>query len=427
MGTATEPTPIALEPDAPFRILVLADFSGRANRGLHGPLAGRPAIRIDCDNFDEVLERLAPALKLPGSSLRFSQLDDFHPDHLYRTLPLFEKLANLRPALPKARQAAAPVKLEDLIQQSEDRPADASDANDLAAFIERVSAAHLESKPEPGQQEWQLKVHAVVAEQMSAILHHADYQALEGAWRAVSMMVDRLGAEDGLQIYLLDATLAELTSEPEGLARLLAASKKAWGLLVANFAFGQGARDAARLAVLGHAARSCGAPILAEAMPPSDVSDEWESLRRSSAARSIGLALPRFLLRLPYGRNTSPVEALTYEEMTSSVHSQYLWGNPAFFCAILIGLAFREEGWDLRPGLVRRIDGLPQHLYTENGETSSKPCAEVLMTEHEAEELLDRGFIPVASLKDQDAALAVRFCSIANPAAPLAGRWSSAG
>jgi hypothetical protein len=43
------------------------------------------------------------------------------------------------------------------------------------------------------------------------------------------------------------------------------------------------------------------------------------------------------------------------------------------------------------------------------------------MTEKDAEDLLEAGFMPVASLKEQPAAMVVRFQSIAEPLAPLAG------
>ena len=51
----------------------------------------------------------------------------------------------------------------------------------------------------------------------------------------------------------------------------------------------------------------------------------------------------------------------------------------------------------------------------------AKPCAEILMTEKDAMSLLDAGFMPVASIKNEPAALVVRFQSIAEPLTPLAG------
>jgi len=427
VSAAGEPAPRPVDPDEPFRILVIGDFSGRGNRAASAQPAPLRAIRVDIDNFEDVMETLQTALDLPRASLRFRELDDFHPDRIYRAAHVFEKLAELR---PPAAAAAAPAPrtnlLEDLIGQSEDRQrsARAEDAGDLAAFIERVSASYLEERPDASSQAWQAKLTAAACEQMRTILHHPQFQALEAAWRSLWMLLQGLGPEDGVEIYLCDTSLADLDGDAAAIVRLISGAKKPWGLLVADFSFGEGAGDAARLRVLGRAAQAAGAPLLAEALPPSGESgEEWAALRRSPEARSIGLALPRFLARLPYGRSTSPVEALPLEEMPESIHAHYLWGNPAFCCALLIGQAFRANGWQLRPGIVRRIDGMPHHVYQRGGESVSKPCAEVLLTEREADQLLENGLMPLASLKDQDAVLLVRFCSIADPPAPLAGGW----
>jgi type VI secretion system protein ImpC len=78
----------------------------------------------------------------------------------------------------------------------------------------------------------------------------------------------------------------------------------------------------------------------------------------------------------------------------------------------------------MRPGAVQEIDGLPAHTYREDGEVQLKPCAEVLLTEDAAEILLDRGIMPLASIKGTDRVRLVRFQSVAAPPAPLAGRWN---
>jgi type VI secretion system protein ImpC len=119
--------------------------------------------------------------------------------------------------------------------------------------------------------------------------------------------------------------------------------------------------------------------------------------------------MPRFLLRLPYGENTSPIESFDFEEMPQSSHAAYLWGNPVFLCATL-----------LAQGL-RRVDGLPLHIYYEDGEAVAKPCAEVLLSHSEAEYLLEQGVMPLVSVKGQDAAVLMRFQSVAEPLQALPG------
>jgi type VI secretion system protein ImpC len=417
-----------VEPDTPFRILVLGDFSGRSNRGVRGGLAGSRPTPVDLDNFDEVMAAMQTSLRLPGAELRFRQLDDFHPDAIYRNAEIFQKLAAARYEPPRAAAAPAPAGadlLDSILEQADESPAPGvEDAGDLSAFIKKAMAPHVEPRPDAGKVEWASRVQAATGEQMRATLHHPAFQALESAWRAAWMLVQGLG--DDVKIYLLDTTLEELVADPVALGKLLTGQREPWALLVGNFVFGDSETDAARLNMVGRLARGAGAPFLAESQPPSGEAppEHWQQLRRSMVAPWIGLALPRFLLRLPYGKETSLVEAFPFEEMTGSVHGEYLWGNPAFCCAYLIGQAFRSDGWDLRPGSQRQIDGLPVHVYKSGGENVNKPCGEILLTEKDAQMLLDLGYMPLASMKDQGAVLLVRFQSIADPPAALAGQWS---
>src|SRR5947207_938898 len=82
--------------DTPFQILIVGDFSGRANRGLCAPLAGRRPRPVDSDNLDDVMSGMQVGLDLPRVQLRFNQLDDFHPDHIYQSAGIFRKLADAR-------------------------------------------------------------------------------------------------------------------------------------------------------------------------------------------------------------------------------------------------------------------------------------------------------------------------------------------
>ena len=238
------------------------------------------------------------------------------------------------------------------------------------------------------------------------------------------MLARGLDTDGNLKLFLFDATIEELVRDPDGAEKLF---NNRWAVIAANYVFGQTADDVNLLARFGQIARSAGAPFLAEATPPSesDPATAWAPLRRSPEARWIGLALPRFLLRLPYGPQTSAVESFDFNEMPKSVHHEYLWGNPAFCCAYLLGEAFLKDGWDMRPGNPRQISGLPLHVYAEDGGREIKPCAEILMTEKDADFLMDQGIMPLATLKGQDAILLVRFQSIAEPVAALAGPWQA--
>jgi type VI secretion system protein ImpC len=151
----------------------------------------------------------------------------------------------------------------------------------------------------------------------------------------------------------------------------------------------------------------------------------WAALRRLPEAAFIGLALPGFLLRLPYGAATEVIDTFAFEEMADlPVHAAYLWGNSAFACVCLLGQAFSRRGWRLRAGEVLDLEGLPLHGYKELGKTRNTPCAEVLMTVHEAEHLLEQGLMPLLSFKDQDRIRLAQWQAIADPLTSLAGPWN---
>ncbi len=502
-GADTERRPRAVDPDTPFRIAILGDFSGRANRGQCEPLAGRKPILVDRDNFDVVLTRIGPALELAatgGSRLRlhFTDLDDFHPDQLFERLTIFAKLREIRqkladPASFKSAAAelgvvgtgtaAAPSHkeqqkaverstaradaaslasgslLDSVVDQSmneatneaaqsavESRPARAPD--ELREFVRRVVAPHLVAGADPRQPELLAKVDRATSEAMRVLLHHPEFQALEAAWRAIFMLVRRIETDEQLKLYLVDVSKDELALDlasstdlaQTGTYKLLAGPTETpeaapWAVIAGNYVFEASEKDAELLGRLARIAKSAGAPFVAEADPAvvelaatgqSAVAEAWRALRHLREAGWVGLALPRFLLRLPYGKETDSTERFDFEEMPDipPEHQDYLWANPAFASVLLLAEAFSDYGWDLRPGVHSEISGLPLHLYREGGEAVAKPCAEILLTESAAEEILESGVMPLVSIKGRDVVRLLRFQSIADPLTALGGRWN---
>jgi type VI secretion system protein ImpC len=141
-----------------------------------------------------------------------------------------------------------------------------------------------------------------------------------------------------------------------------------------------------------------------------------------SEANRIGLLWPRFLLRLPYGRRTTPIEAFAYEETAEAwQHDDYLWGNPAYLFGVLLGNAFSQSGWRLRPGEASEVRGLPQHIRDVDGEPEANPSGELLLNERAVARVVARGVMPVVSVRGEDV---VRLTSVrAVNGEPLCGRW----
>ncbi len=485
LDAAEEPEASPLrDSDTPFRMLLMGDFSGRAGRNLRDPsLQGRRPILVDRDNFDQVMESLG--VELP--CVRFAELDDFHPDALYRRLPVFRALRETRAKLEDRatfeaaaaemrswKTAAAPERTappDDLSGLAPDQlfsrmieeaaPGEAAAAAPRRAdafelLLREIVAPHVEPKADPRLPELLADLDAAVSAQMRAIIHHPDFQAVEAAWRALFFLVRRMESGTGLKLYLLDAAKAEI--EPLAYADGLVSSPlydivversvgtpgaEPWAVLAGAYTFGNAPLDLALVRALGRIARAAGAPFLGAASPRilgcaslaaspdprawrtlPETDAAWQALRGMPEAEWVGLALPRFLLRLPYGRGNAETEAFEFEEMPGApAHEDYLWGNPVFACLELLARGFSHYGWNLRPDAFNEVEGLPAHLHRENGEPVLQPCAEALLTERAAQAITEKGLMAWLSIKDSDRIRLLRFQSIAEPATALPGRW----
>jgi type VI secretion system protein ImpC len=495
----------APDPEDPFRILIMGDFSGRANRGTAPSDANRTnqkPIRIDRDNLDAVMATLGIELTLPvlgktapPVTLRFSDLEDFHPDRLYERLEVFQALKDTRKSLgnpatfaavadgmkaaksteetlpslkksePRAAEPTVPVSgnlLDQIIAQTpgEETTAD-NNASPTAwqSFLQDIVRPHLAPDPHPRQVEMIAAVDAAAGELMRRVLHHPDFMALEAAWKGLHFLASRLETDAFLKLYVLDISKAELSADlgggenlrSTGLYRLLVEQAveipgaEPWAVTIGNYYFEPCLDDIECIGRIAKIAKAAGAPFIAGASDkmvcssslaktpdPEDWEQStslegaiaWQALRKIPEAAYIGLALPRFLLRLPYSAGTDPVETFDFEEAGSPLdHETFLWGNPGFACALLLGQAFSSSGWQLRPGDQLVINNLPLYLFKDGGESKLLPCAEVLLTQRAAESVLENGLMALLSFLNQDTVRLARFQAISAPLCRLAGRW----
>lgn len=409
------------------RLLLVGDFSGRpaADRK---PLADRPTHRVDIDSVDAVMARLAPRFGSGAREAEFAELEDFHPDALYARLDLFQALREARRQPPqKAADLLGTLLGGHAASAAPAAPTRATGGID--DLIRRVVAPHIVPDTRAETQAYLAAVDAAIAEQMRQVLHDPAFQALESAWRGVQWLVSSLELDESLQLHLFDATRDELLADVvgaqgqlanTGLYRALAdrwrnvPGGEAWSLLAGLYTFGGSDADVGLLAALGLIAGQAGGPFVARGDESLAVgpSTGWQALRHSEAAPWIGLAAPRVLLRLPYGKATEPVSAFAFEEFTGApVHEQFLWGNPALAVALLVG----------RGGDSQEIGDLPAYTFTQDGERELQACAERYLGEAAGNALLAAGLMPVMSHRHRNAVTVMRLQSVAEPAAALAG------
>jgi type VI secretion system protein ImpC len=420
----------------------------------------------------------------PTLPIVFRSLDDFHPDSLYSALEAFGPLRDVRRRLLDVltfTEAAAewsrvvglagevgpaPAAAPSLTENDEATrrrllgrgradisrvpPAVASAQARLDQLLSEVVAPYIVPNADRRLPALLRSVDETAAALLRVILHHPDFQALESTWRSVHDLVTEIEADAVVELGLVDVTRAELEADGvTALERLLTDREAAdagsvWPLLVAGVTFGPDEGGVNLLEWLGAIARRAGGPVLAAADPglvgcrsfaetpdpqewqtlDADAASRWHRLRASASAPWIGLAMPRILLRLPYGKRTDPVEAFDFEEIPSGRdHEAYLWGNPAFSCARLIASSFAENGAAMEPGDHLELDNLPAAVYDDGEGPRMKPCAETALTEAAAQRILDAGAMPLLASSRRNAVRLMRFQSIAHPPRALAGKW----
>jgi type VI secretion system protein ImpC len=476
--------------EPPFRMLVSGDWSGDAEKRA---LELRFPIEIDRDNFDEVIARLGVRVDLDLGdgkelALEFGDYDDFHPDQLYRRVPLFQDLRDLRKRLndeatfhTAAREVRAMLPFEQKSEQAEasaveSEPADnlldailskpdgggdkpkPKVSSDLSNLIGDLVRPHLVSVDDDERSGYVSAIDASISELMRSILHNRRFQELEAAWRGLYFLVRRTETSTDLKIYLFDVSKDELAEDlktAESLAKtqlyrhliketIETPGGEPWAIAVGNYAFSPNVDDIATLMRVSKIAASANCSFLSHMRPevlgvhslvdnsdPAkwDLSDSseagklWKTLRLQDESKYLGMTIPRFLARLPYGRETDPLDTFSFEENTEQTgHDDCLWANSVFIIAQLIAESYSEFGWQMGRNLIQDAEGLPMHIYKDGTETRFRPCGEVLLTENAVELLLGHGLIPLVSYKNTDRVRVGRFQSIAETG--LKGMWT---
>ena len=134
---------------------------------------------------------------------------------------------------------------------------------------------------------------------------------------------------------------------------------------------------------------------------------KWLSFRDSEDSRFVALCMPRVLTRLPYGKDTTPVDAFDFEEeVDGDEHEKYCWGNAAYSFAGRLTEAFAQHHWCVAirgPEGGGLVEGLPIHTFkSREGDVGAKCPTEVLIPDTREKELSDLGFIPLVHCKNTD-------------------------
>jgi type VI secretion system protein ImpC len=289
--------------------------------------------------------------------------------------------------------------------------------------------------------------------QLDAIMHHAQVQKIESAWRSLKFLVERTDFRENIKIEVVnvskDDLLQDFEDAPEipksGLYKTVYTAEygqfggQPYATMLGNYEFGPGPQDIKLMQYVASVAAMAHAPFVAAAGPSmfgledfnglpqlKDLKSifegpqytKWQSFRQSEDARYVGLALPRFLLRLPYGAATQPIKAFNYEEDVSATHGDYLWGNAAFAFVSRLTDSFAKYRWCaniIGPMGGGAVEDLPLHQYEAMGAIQTKIPTEVLVSERREFELAEEGFMGLTMRKGSDNAAFFSANSVQKP------------
>lgn len=308
-------------------------------------------------------------------------------------------------------------------------------------------------------------IEAIIAEidkklsnQINAIIHHKDFQALEGSWRGLHHLVTNTETDHLLKIKFMPISKKEVSrniKKYKGVAwdqsplfkRIYEEEYgqfggEPFGCLIGDYYFDHSAPDIEILQGIQKIAAASHCPFIAGASPelmqmeswqelanPRDLAkifqnteyDPWRSLRESDDSRYIGLVMPRFLSRLPYGAKTNPVDEFDFEEETAGAnHNKYTWSNAAYAMAVNINRSFKQYGWCTAIRGVESgglVENLPYHTFpTDDGGVDVKCPTEISISDRREAELANLGFMPLVHRKNSNVAAFIGAQSLHKPA-----------
>ncbi len=297
-----------------------------------------------------------------------------------------------------------------------------------------------------------------ITQQLNLILHHPDFQKLEGAWRGLHYLINNTETDEMLKIRVLNITKGELGKtlkrfkgtawDQSPLFKKLYEEEygtfggQPFGCLVGDYHFDHSPPDVELLGEMAKVSAAAHTPFIAGVAPsvlqmdswselanPRDLTKifqtpeyaAWRSLREAEDSRYIGLAMPRFLSRLPYGAKTDPVDEFDFEEDTTGASSSnYTWSNAAYAMAVNINRSFKLYGWCSRIRGIESggaVEGLPVHTFpTDDGGVDMKCPTEIAITDRREAELAKSGFMPLLHKKNSDFAAFIGAQSLQKPA-----------
>lgn len=474
-----------IDQESPFHLALIGDFSGRANRmALHSAdeLASLKGHNVDVDTAEDLPARFKISLDLDltgdGKVIRFEprSIEAFHPDEIIDEFELFDELKSMRSSLKNQstfantaatidewleNQGEKPVpqrisrgsvipndkKLSDFSALIDRQVSEPEEADDLSELIGNMVAPYITPADNPQLDDYLEIVESVMTTTLRQILENPDFQSLESVWRIVDLLSRRVETSTVLKITLYDISA-------EDFARDLSSTNKLdetglYRLFVENALQDEGVGTPSAIVglytfdmtpphaeLLGRMAKICAhayAPFLTSldrnnatrrfSDLPKITEKTWHDLQGMPESNYLGLSLPRFMLRMPYGAMTDPIDTFDFEEFDEKVGLKaMLWGNPAALVGLVLAKDYEVNAGAMQPGSILTINDMPFHyVHDQYGDQVALPCTDRMISHRSVEPLLKQRWMPIISMKGQPE---VRIASLNGLAGNIiSGRW----
>lgn len=288
----------------------------------------------------------------------------------------------------------------------------------------------------------------LIGSQLDAVLHDDRLRRLEGSWRALDWLVERVPFGARIKIRMFTARWAEICRDFE---RAIEFDQSAlfkqvyegefgspggepFGMLLADYEVrhapgpGSPTDDITGLDGLAGVAAASFAPAAIAAHPAllgfdtwagvgaaADLTDvlraadrtRWRSLQGREDSRFLAVVLPRALGRPPWPDDATRADGFRYREYAPGPEAR-VWTSPAYGLAAAAIRAFARASWpaDVRGAAISRdasggvIDDLPfEHLSGDPRAGTLRPPVEVALTDDQERQAVEAGFIPYIGLE----------------------------
>src|SRR5215831_9000443 len=292
-------------------------------------------------------------------------------------------------------------------------------------------------------------VDAKLSAQLNAIMHDPKFLKLEGTWRGLHYLVQNSETGTSLKLKVINLPKRELHRDmtraiefdQSQLFKKIYENEfgtpggEPYGTLIGDYEWTNHPDDIETLRLVSNIAAGAFAPFVSaagaslmgfeswtELSKPRDIAKifdtteyiKWRSFRDSEDSRFVSLVMPRVLARLPYGKETKPIDEFAYEEAPLDAkgkpkpmdHEDFCWSNAAYVMGAKLTDAFAKTGFCTAIRGAEgggKVENLPYHVFTtDDGDKDGKCPSEIAITDRREKELSDLGFLPICHYKNTD-------------------------